>query len=61
MELVYMSLIQFDAFRSQNRNLEYLCMKEFKFDLNSEFKTIVGMTLEHFKEEVILKQFSPCQ
>ena len=36
-------------------------MKEFKFDLNSEFKTIVGMTLEHFKEEVILKQFSPCQ
>ena len=61
MELVYMSLIQFDVFRSQNRDLEYLCMKEFKFDLNSEFKTIVGMTLEHFKEEIILKQFSPCQ
>ena len=56
-----MSLIQFDVFRSQSRNLEYLCMKEFKFDLNSEFKTIVGITLEHFKEEVILKQFSPCQ
>jgi hypothetical protein len=29
--------------------------------LNSEFKTVVGMTLDHFKQEVILKQYVACQ
>jgi hypothetical protein len=62
-EMVYMSMIQFDVFRNQNENkvLTYTYMKEFKFDLNSEFKTIVGMPLEVFTKEVILKQYNQCQ
>ena len=61
MEMVYMSMIQFDVFRSISPNLQYSMMKDFKFDLDSEFKTIVGMTLDHFKEEVIIKQYVTCQ
>jgi len=40
---------------------DYSMMKDFKFDLQSEFKTVVGMTLDHFKSEVILKQYVTCQ
>lgn len=61
MEMVYMSMIQFDLFKAKSPNLEYLMLKDFKFDLQSEFKTIVGMTLDHFKSEVILKQHATCQ
>lgn len=63
MEMVYMSIIQFDIFRNktEGKNLEYSYIKDFKFDLNSEFKTIVGMTFEYFKDEVILKQYVTCQ
>ena len=61
MEMVYMSMIQFYLFRAKSPNLEYLMLKDFKFDLQSEFKTIVGMTLDHFKSEVILKQHATCQ
>lgn len=60
MEMVYMSMIQFDVFRGKSPQLEYSMLKDFKFDLNSEFKTIVGMTLNHFKSEVILKQYVTC-
>jgi len=60
MEMVYMSMIQFLAFQEKNPELTVLSLKEFKFDLNSEFKTIVGMTLDHFKSEVILKQYVTC-
>ena len=60
MEMVYMSMIQFDIFKSKSPDLEYSMLKDFKFDLNSEFKTIVGMTLDHFKSEVILKQYVTC-
>jgi len=61
MEMVYMSMIQFDLFKAKSPNLEYSMMKDFKFDLQSEFKTVVGMTLDHFKSEVILKQYVTCQ
>lgn len=61
MEMVYMSLIQFDVFRSKSPHLEYSMLKSFKFDIQSEFKTVVGMPLDHFKEEVILKQYVTCQ
>jgi len=60
MEMVYMSMIQFLAFKEKSEDLTALSLKEFKFDLNSEFKTIVGMTLDHFKSEVILKQYVTC-
>lgn len=60
MEMVYMSMIQFLAFQEKSPELSVLSLKEFKFDLDSEFKTIVGMTLDHFKSEVILKQYVTC-
>ena len=61
MEVVYMSMVQFDVFRNRSRELKYDYLKEYKFDLQSEYKSIVGMTLEHFKNEVILKQYVTCQ
>lgn len=60
MEMVYMSMVQFLAFQEKSPELTVLSLKEFKFDLDSEFKTIVGMTLDHFKSEVILKQYVTC-
>lgn len=60
-EMVYMSLIQFEAFKEKSPNLEYSTIKEFKFEMQSEYKIIVGMTLEVFKEEVIIKQYVTCQ
>ena len=61
MEMVYMSLIQFEKFNEySDTELDYTYSKEFKFDLNSPFKYVVGMTLDHFKSEVILKQYVTC-
>jgi len=56
-EIVYMSLQQFDYWRNKGSKIEYLSMKEFKFDLNSEFKTIVCVTLEVFIKEIISKHY----
>lgn len=57
--MVYMSLQQFDLFRNQikGKTLEYSNLKEFKFEMYSEFKTIVSMPFEVFKNEIILKQY----
>lgn len=59
-EIVYMSLQQFDIYnnKSKNKKLEYLGQKSFKFELNSEFKHIVWMTLKYFKKN-ILEEFYP--
>lgn len=54
---VYMSLQQFDLFRAKSPDLEYDGLKSFKFDLQSEFKHIVNITFEVFKEKVILKHY----
>lgn len=56
-ERVFMSLTQFDVFRNMSPKLEFDSMKTFKFDMNSEFKSIVSMTFENFKNEVILKHY----
>jgi hypothetical protein len=62
MEIVYMSMIQFEEFNCYpETSLEYVYSKEFKFELDSPYKHIVGMTLDHFKQEVILKQYVTCQ
>lgn len=53
---VFMSLQQFDLFRQIYPHLQYDGLKSFKFDLQSEFKHIVSVTFEYFKENVILKQ-----
>lgn len=56
-EIVYMSLQQFDVYRSEGSKMDYLSLKEFKFELNSEFKTIVCVTLEVFTKEIIIKHY----
>lgn len=57
LEMVYMSQQQFEIFQKLNPNFRYDYIKTFKFELQSEFKTIVGMTLETFKNEIILKHY----
>lgn len=54
-EKVYMSMKQFEYFNSKNPLFSYTSMKEFKIDTQSEFKVIVSMTFNHFKDQVILK------
>lgn len=56
-EIVYMSLQQYEKFKIQSPLVEYSSIKEFKFEMDSEYKIIVGMTVEHFKEQVIIKQY----
>lgn len=52
-EIVYMSEEQFNFFKKLVPDLEYVDKKSFKFDLNSQFKHIVWMTFEYFKEKII--------
>jgi hypothetical protein len=47
-----MSLQQFDIYRSEGSKMDYLSLKEFKFELNSEFKTIVSVTLEVLQKKL---------
>lgn len=56
-EIVYMSLQQFDIFQTMNPSLKYDSLKTFKFEMECEFKHIVNMTFEYFKNEVILKHY----
>lgn len=58
-EKVFMSLEQFNKFKVMSPELEYNGIKSFKFDLQSEFKDIVNMTFEDFKEKIILKHYKP--
>ena len=57
-EKVYMSMKQFEHFRNKNSLFAYDSLKELKLDITSEFKIIVCMTFEHFKEQIILKQIT---
>lgn len=57
-ELVYMSEQQFNIFKESLKDLDkndfnYMSKKSFKFELESEFKDVVCMTFEYFKEKVI--------
>jgi len=54
-EIVYMSLEQFDVFNNQTKNkkLEYLGQKSFKFELQSQFKHVVWMTLKYFTTNIL--------
>lgn len=56
-QIVYMSLSQFNLFKKKSQTLEYLSLKTFKFEMLSEFKSIVGITFEVFTNEVIKKQY----
>lgn len=57
-EKVYMSLIQFDLFKAMSPDLEYISLKSFKFDLHSEFKHIVNITFEDFRDKIILNHYN---
>ena len=54
-EMLYMSLQQFESFKEEFEGLTFTYKKVFKLLVNSEYRDIVGMTVEHFKDEVILK------
>lgn len=54
-EIVYMSNKQYQEYLKIVPNIELVFEKVFKFELNSEFKHIVGMTFEVFKENIIRK------
>lgn len=57
-EVVFMSQKQFQYYQElSNNTIDILFKKEFKFELNSEFKSIVAITFETFKEEIIKKFF----
>lgn len=56
-EIVYMSKTQFQTFKKLNPNLKFLFDKKFKFEMNSEYKHIVAITFEVFREEIIKKFF----
>ncbi len=56
-EIIYMSLQQFEKFRKKSSKLEYTSLKEFKYEMESEFKTIVGMPFEVFMNEIIIKHY----
>lgn len=55
---VYMSKQQFDYFKEKCPDLTYDSIKELKFETTSEFKIIVCMTFEYFKEQIILKKIN---
>jgi len=55
-EIVYMSLEQFKSFLKDNPILKYDNLKILNFKVNSEFKEIVSMTFDYFKENIIIKQ-----
>ena len=57
-ERIYMSLKQFNLFLIKNPDLVYDSLKEFKFDLDSEFKIIVSMSFEVFKNQIIIKHYT---
>lgn len=55
---VYMSYTQYVYFSQINPDFIYDTLKELRFETTSEFKVIVCMTFEHFKEQIILKNIT---
>lgn len=57
-DMVFMSYQQYLSFNEHvDTSLTYTYEKQYKFDMTSQFKHIVGMPFEHFKQEVIIKQY----
>ena len=56
-EILYMSRRQFEEYQKLNKDLKPHFEKTFKFELNSEFKYVVAITFEVFREQVIKKFF----
>lgn len=52
-EIVYMSYSQFLKYKDSNESLEYDSKRQFKFNLNSDFSTIVSMSFDNFVDNVL--------
>lgn len=59
-EKVYMTLEQFEYFKKQNSDLEYMSLKgrtnRTKIVLPTNFETVVSMTFEYFVEQIVNKK-----
>lgn len=56
-EIVYMSYRQFQDYKSLNSEVTFIFEKVFKFEMNSEFKHVVALSFEVFRDEIINKIF----
>lgn len=56
-QIVYMSKQQYDKYKEEVPHLEYLFDKEFKFQMQSEFKHVVALTCDEFIEKIIKKKY----
>lgn len=54
-EIVYMSYKQFQDYKGLNSEVNFIFEKVFKFEMNSEFKHVVALTFEVFRDEIINK------
>lgn len=59
-EFIYMTLQTFDNFKIKNPELEYEKKREFKFDIQDEFKTIVGVSFKYFIRNILFKLYPRC-
>lgn len=53
--LVYMSSLQFEKYKTLNKDLVYLGIKVGKLQSTSEFKDIIWMTFKYFVDEIVIK------
>jgi len=56
-ERLYMSMKQYEKFKQMNPDFKYDSIRTARFDTESEFLTIVSMTFEVFKNDIILKHY----
>lgn len=57
-EIVYMSYDQYQEYNNLlGEHIPYILAKKYKFELQSQFKDIVGMTYKVFEEYVIKKHY----
>lgn len=54
-DVVFMSLKQFKKFRKLSRSLTYDTIKTARFEMRSEYKTMVSVKFSQFKEKIINK------
>lgn len=56
-QLVYMSMVQWNKYKEIDSKLHYLFDKKFKFSMDSEFRHVVAITFEIFKNKIVIKNF----
>lgn len=56
-QLVFMSMDEWKKFKQRDSTLHYLFDKKFKFSMDSEFRHIVALPFEIFKNKIIIKYY----